>query len=134
MSGLTFEEMYGWRNQLKNMLLDVAKLRGQKVHILNPCDYYNFKEVRHQSESEIMDYDINHVITSDIVVVNIDGLNTSDGTKIEIHRAWLEGIPVIAFGEKDIFVEMHPWIKRCVTRIEKNMSDVCDYISEFYMF
>lgn len=31
------------------------------------------------------DYDLVHVVSSDIIIVNMSGLNSSDGTKIKIH-------------------------------------------------
>ena len=136
MSGLTYEEMNGWREELKKKIIIQACSVGceNKVCVINPVDYYNFENCRHQSEAEIEDYDLAHVVTSSIIVVNLEGLSTSDGTKYEIHDAnYHNRIPVIAFGDKELYEKLHPWIKRDITRVEENINDVVDYIRDFYM-
>ena len=81
-----------------------------------------------------MNYDILHTITSDIVIVNLNGLATSDGSKIEIFEAnYNHKIPVLAFGDKELYDNLHPWIKENITRVEDNMQDVVAYIKDFYM-
>ena len=72
--------------------------------------------------------------TSDIVIVNLDGLNTSDGTKQELHDTnYHKKIPVIAFGERRLYEDLHPWVKDDITRVEENAQDVVNYIRDFYM-
>ena len=75
-----------------------------------------------------------HVVSSDVVVVNLEGLNSSDGTKIELHDAhYHEKIPVVAFGDRGLYENLHPWVKRDITRVEENMQGVARYLREFYM-
>lgn len=136
MSGLTYKEMYQWREDIKKSILENADLVGlkNKVRVINPVDYYNFEKCRHQTESEIEDYDLAHVKSSDIIVVNLRGLDSSDGTKIELHDAnYNNRIPVIAFGERQLYENLHPWVKRNITRVEKDENGVINYIRDFYM-
>lgn len=134
MNGLTYQEMGLWRQEIENKFLIQSMLTNYTVMVLNPVKLYNFEEVKHQSEKEIMNYDISHVVTSDIIIVNLDGLATSDGSKIEIYEAnYNRKIPVIAFGDKELYNNLHPWLKECITRVEKNIEDVVDYIRDFYM-
>lgn len=103
------------------------------LQIINPIDFYNFEEKRYQSEEEVMEYDLAHVISSDIIVVNLDGLSSSDGTKIELHDAkYHNHIPVVAFGDRQFYENLHPWVKRNITRVEESLDDVIRYIQEFY--
>lgn len=46
-----------------------------------------------------------------------------------INPAWQLKIPVFVFG---IEQDPHPWIDRCITRYEKSMNDVVEYIEDFY--
>lgn len=134
MGGLTFSQMNKWRVELKNKLLDISEDMGYEVLIINPCDFYNFEEQKHQSEEEIEDYDLAHVISSNIVIVNLEGLSTSDGTKIELHDGnYHHKIPVIAFGDKEMYENLHPWIKRDITRVENDIDTVIQYIKDFYL-
>ena len=134
MSGLSYELMNKWRVELKNKLLLLAEDMDYDLLVINPVDFYNFEEQKHQSEREIKDYDLAHVITSDIVIVNLVGLSSSDGTKIEMHDAnYHYKIPIIAFGARKLYNDLHPWHKDNITRVEENMDDVVEYIKEFYM-
>lgn len=134
MSGLSFKEMNDWRQDLKMQLELAEQISGYQIQVINPVDYFNFKEKRYQSEIEVEEYDLAHVTSSNIIIVNLDGLNSSDGTKIEIHDArYHNRIPVIVFGNKKLYEDLHPWIKNDITRVEETMEDVVRYIQEFYM-
>lgn len=134
MGGLTIDEMNSWRVEAKTILEKLASNIGCSLKVINPVTYYNFEEKRHQSEKEIEDFDLAHVISSDIVLVNLDGLNTSDGTKYEIYEAYKHhGIPVIAFGDRNLYEELHPWVKSKITRVEESIIYACYYIRDFYM-
>lgn len=134
MSGLSWEAMNHWRQQLKTQLLAAAEISGYQLQVINPVEFYNFEEKRHQSEKEIQDYDLAHVTSSDLILVNLEGLNSSDGTKLELHDAnYHNKIPVIAFGNHKLYEALHPWIKRDITRTEETMQDVIHYIQDFYL-
>lgn len=133
MSGLTYEEMQSWRIYLKAALEQVAENAGVNVRVINPVDFYNFVTQRHQTEIEIMNFDLARVKESDLVVVNLDGLSTSIGTIIECYEAYKREIPVLAFGSDEDYENLHPWIKCCITRHDKNYKECINYISDFYM-
>lgn len=134
MSGLSFDEMNNWRQELKVQLQLLAEISGYKIQVINPVDFYNYEERKHQSEEEVREYDIAHVISSDIIIVNLDGLSSSDGTKIELHDAkYHNRIPVIAFGDIELYDRLHPWVRANITRVESNIENVIRYIQEFYM-
>lgn len=134
MSGLTFNEMNSWRKNIEEILKRKANFTGVPIKVINPVSYYNFEEKRHQTEVEVEEFDLMHVITSDIIVVNLDGLQDSIGTIIELHDAhYHHRIPVVAFGNKQLYNELHPWVKNDITRVEKDINDVVNYIQDFYL-
>lgn len=133
MSNLTFKQMNSWRVSLTNRLKTAAESAGYDITVINPVSYFNFEEKRHQSEEEVKYFDLFHATTSDIVIANLDGLSTSDGSKYEIHDCHNVKIPVIAFGERRLYEDLHPWTKDDITRVEGNMQDVVNYIRDFYM-
>ena len=111
MGGLTFEEMNKWRCEAHQKLLSQAEMFSKKINVINPVLYYNFEEKRHQTEIEVQEFDLAHVISSDIIVVNLDGLKDSIGTIIELHDAhYHHKIPVIAFGKRELYNNLHPWV------------------------
>ena len=134
MGGLTLAQMNDWRVLLKNRLNVAAENTGYKLTIINPVYFYNFEEKRYQSDIEVQDFDLAHVATSDLIIVNLEGLSSNDGTKIELFEAnYKRKIPVIAFGERGLYEDLHPWIKNSITRVEDNPQDVVNYIRDFYM-
>lgn len=134
MAGLDFTSMNQWRKRIKNALNLAAEYKGYKLDVVNPVDFYNLESIRYQSDKEVKDYDLAHVLSSDIIIVNLEGLATSDGTKYELHDARKANIPVIAFGDYKLFEDLHPWTKDNITRVEKDMEDVIEYIKDFYMY
>ena len=133
MSGLTIEEMNMWRNKVNQNLRRVAAMADVKVNVINPVMYFNFDNNRHQTEMEVMKFDLSKVTSSDIVIVNMDKLNTSIGTCIECYEAWKKGIPVLAFGSDYLWDNLHPWIQNCITRHDVNYIDTVNYINDLYM-
>lgn len=129
---LSYSNMNEWRVELKKLLMESAENCGVKVKVINPVAYYNFMSPRHHSEKEIMQFDLNYIRKSDIVIVNLDGLNTSIGTCIELYEAMKNNIPVLAFGEIEIYANLHPWIKECITRVDWNKEELVEYIKDFY--
>lgn len=132
MGGLNFEESDKWRRELKVKIYEQALYSQIHPIIINPNEYYNFKNQTHQSEKEVMQYDLNHVRSSDIVVVNLDGINTSIGTAIELYTAAQLNIPVLAWGTSEEWENTHPWLKECISRVESDMRGLSEYIRLYY--
>ena len=130
MSSLSFEEQTKWRLQIENAIkygeYDIEK----KVNFFSPPNYYNFEEVRHKSEREVMEFDLNALRKSDLVIVNFNDPK-SIGTAAELILAKEYRIPVVGFGAND--KEIHPWLLECCTRMCDNIREVVDYIVEFYL-
>ena len=89
MNGLTHKEMSSWRKECACKILEGLIYGGYntEVNIIDPINYYNFKEKRHQTEIEVEEFDLAHATSSDIIIVNLEGLNSSIGTIIELHDA-----------------------------------------------
>lgn len=132
MSGLSYELMNEWRVELKKLLMESAENYDVKVKVINPVSYYNFMNPRHHSEKEVMEFDLNYIRKSDIVIVNLDGLNTSIGTCIELYEANKNNIPVIAFGKIETYTNLHPWIKEYISRVDWTKEGLVEYITDFY--
>lgn len=126
MSGLTYEEMNTWRVNAKR-LLRVAS--DNQINIINPVDFYNFSmSPDTYTESEVKEFDLHMVKSSDVILVNLD-YSDSIGTAMEIcmaHDVWNK--PVIGFGEK----KSHSWMELCVTKRCKTLKEAVDYIMLYY--
>lgn len=140
MGGLTKTEYNTWREVLRKKLEIAAECCNSIIQVINPADYFDFDNMEDHTDKEIMQFDLNMVRQSDIVIANINGINKSIGTAIEVYEANRLNIPVIAYsdvldGKKgDIFDKIHPWIKECLTtNLMFHADDVVQYVKDFYM-
>lgn len=105
---------------------------------IDPTQYYEYGINYHKSEKEIMLFDLRKVKSSDVVLVNLKDIEKSPGTIDEIFYAWINSIPVIGFSETEDGVEnveLHPWIKEQIDRIEigeNAMKKAMIYIKDYY--
>jgi len=127
MSGLTLDEQNLWRETCKEWLL--SQECDYDITVINPCEYFSLFDKRHQSEKEVMNYDLNHVRTSNLLITYFNAPN-SIGSAIEMFLAKELHIPVIGINKGE---EIHPWILECVDRMFHNEKDALEYIKEFYL-
>ena len=125
-----FEESNKWRIYCKDIL---EKFEGNyRAEVINPNSYFNFldKPPRYSSEREVMEFDINKVRNSDLIICNFNDPK-SLGTMAEIAIAYERRIPVIGLNED--FDELHPWQIEMCTRIFNNIDEMLDYVEDFYL-
>lgn len=141
MAGLSSYDQMEWRKRIENRVRQAASNAGisqsQIIFIHPPC-FYEYGENYHQSEREVKEWDLNQVRTSDIVIVDLDTVESSIGTHYEL--ATVDAVN--AFGGKHIFVigigggvdkELHPWIADTMHHHEYNYDDAARYIVNYLM-
>ena len=129
MSNVSFDEMTKWRRQFSDAIRFGDYDYTFKPYIFDPTKYYNFEEKRHKSESEIMEFDLNALRKSDLIVVNFNG--DSVGTDMELMLAKELNIPIIGLNKDKR--KLHPWIECCCTRICDDMRELVEHVVEFYL-
>lgn len=130
MSGLTFEDQVKWRSKVRDAILYGGYDYECKPHFFSPPEYYPIDEPVHKSEREAMEFDLNALRKSDLVVVNFNAPN-SLGTMAELAIAYENRIPIIALNIDG--VELHPWAVEFCTRICDDMYELVDHISSHYL-
>lgn len=123
MGGLSFEEQVGWRDEIRRVL----SLSDFKCVV--PCDYYNYFMDVQKSEREVMDWELYQVKDSDLMIVNLKGIESSPGTLIEMATAHDRGIPIIALDDGE---EHHPWVNEMIWRKESEFDDLCWYVRNYF--
>lgn len=129
MGNLSFEEQSKWRSQVQ----DAIKFNHhceKKPIFFNPVKYYNFEEVRHKSEREAMEFDLNALRNSDLIIVNFNDPK-SLGTCAELAIAYNMRIPVIGINKNR--VELHPWLSEFTTRMCDDIREAVEHIVDFYL-
>lgn len=137
MGNLTYEESDKWRKYCAERLMAMADYctKYLSVEVINPNRYFNFVDKpRYSSQREVKRYDLHHVRTSDLIIVNFNDPN-SIGTTWELAVATEHNIPIIGL-KTDSEVQLHPWLNDdcdCCERTFTNIDDMLTYIKDFYM-
>ncbi len=122
-----------WREDAK----EYVKKLYDGITLVSPTDFYEIGKNYHQSETEVMRFDLRMVRETDIVLVNLRDLHNSLGTSDEILYAFISGKPVIGFIEdKEEVKNIHPWKIEQIDRIESGksaMERAIDYIYRYYV-
>lgn len=133
MGSLNFEEQSRWRQQI----MDAIKYNYEcekKPIFFNPVNYYNFTEVRHRSEREIMEFDLNALRHSDLVIVNFNDPENdpkSVGTISELAIAYELKIPIIGINSDG--KELHPWLTEFTSRMCDSLREAVEHTVDFYL-
>lgn len=128
-SGISWEEQTKWRRNVVDAIkynYDVSK----KPVFFNPVQYFNFEEKRYKSEREVMEFDLNALRKSDLVIVNFND-PSSLGTCAELAIAYELKIPILGLNKDE--KELHPWLECFCNRIFTGIRDLVDYTVEFYL-
>ena len=130
MSSLDFEEQSKWRQQVINAIKYGDYDYEKKPVFFNPVDYYNFEVERQRTEREVMEFDLNGLRNSDLVIVNFNDPK-SLGTCAELAIAYEKKIPIVGINKDN--KELHPWLIEFTTRMCENLREAVDYIVEFFL-
>lgn len=130
MGNLSFEEQNKWRKTVFEMLAPLWISPGIDFDIVNPVDYFNFQTKKHETEREVMEFDLWKVRNSDLIIVNFNDPH-SLGTMAEMAIAYEHRIPILGLNLSD--VELHPWQIEMTNRIFNDMDSLIDYTIEFYL-
>jgi nucleoside 2-deoxyribosyltransferase len=129
MSSLSFEEQSKWRGQIIDAIefnYDCTK----KPIFFNPVNYFNFEEVRYRSQREVIEFDLNGVRNSDLVIVNFND-PSSLGTCAELAVAYEMKIPIIGINKDN--KELHPWLECFTNRMCESLKEAVEYVVDFYL-
>lgn len=130
MSSLNLEEQSKWRKQIINAI-KFGDYDYEKTPVFfNPVDYYNLMDKCHKNEREVMEFDLNGLRNSDLVIVNFNDTK-SLGTCAELAIAYEKKIPIVGINKDN--KELHPWLVEFTTRMCENLREAVDYTVEFFL-
>ena len=130
MGSLSFEEQNTWRKQIMEAVKWNYDCKKKNPIFFNPVDYYNFQEVRYDNHREVMEFDLNALRNSDLVIVNFNDPN-SLGTCAELDIAYEMKIPIIGINKDGR--ELHPWLVCFTNKMCKDIKQAVEYLVEFYL-
>ena len=127
-----FNESNYWRVHIEQELMKLDC--GRQTRICNPNDYYSFYDnsPRYSTMREVMEFDLNKVRNSDLIIVNFNDLK-SLGTMAELAIAYEHRIPVIGLCSEENYPMLHPWQKEMCNRIFGDIDELINYVIEYYV-
>lgn len=132
MSGLSYDEQMGWRLELERLVRTIS----DNVLFIHPPRYYRYGDGMHKSEREAMVWDLSQIRDSDIVVVNLDNIDDSIGTHMElgfieaVNQMSAKHIHLIGFGKPSV---EHPWLNEVLLRREDTIEKAAAYVSAYLL-
>lgn len=119
-TGLDAEESKKWREYIQRYF---ALYRHDNI-IINPVNHFNPNEETSESiEREGMEFCLSHLRTSDLIIVNLNKLD-SIGTAQELMLAHELHIPIIGIVNESLVDNVHPWIKMEVSKMFTYTDDI----------
>lgn len=127
-----FNESNYWRVHIEQELMKLDC--GRQTRICNPNDYYSFYDnsPRYSTMREVMEFDLNKVRNSDLIIVNFNDLK-SLGTMAELAIAYEHRIPVLGLCTEESYPMLHPWQKEMCNRIFGDIDELINYVIEYYV-
>lgn len=129
MSSLSFEEQSLWRQKIIDAIQHNYECT-KKPLFFNPVNYYNFEDVRYKSQREVIEFDLNALRNSDLVIVNFNNPE-SLGTCAELAIAYNMKIPIVGINKDDKV--LHPWLCEFTTRMCSTLKEAVEYVVDFYL-
>lgn len=130
MSNLSYKDRTVWRNQIKNAIKYEDYDYDKKCIVFDPTIYFDVDDPTHQTEKEAMNFDLNALRKSDLVLVNFND-ERSIGTAMELMLAYEMRIPVIGICTEEKV--LHPWLSLCVDKMCRSTREAVDYIINYYL-
>lgn len=127
-TGLSIEEHDEWRYRFQKMIADLEVLN--KVRVFNPVDHIEELAPDRMDEKQAMDYDLNMLRKSDLVIMNFNN-PASIGTTCEMGIAYEKRIPIIGLNE--IKYSLHPWQELMCSKIFTEWDWMIDYFVKHYL-
>jgi len=128
-TGLTDEEMNGWRYKITQMI-DAYDFDGVRWKCINPCPHIP-PQVDDKVEEEQMRWDLYKVRTADLIVCDFDHPN-SIGTSFELSLAKELHIPIIGL-QTNPNVALHPWWRMSAIHICTSIDELQSYLMDNFL-
>lgn len=134
MAGLTYDEMMSWRYRIAR---NIKNRTDKPIKFIHPPLYFVPGDYPQEREGKVKEWDINQVKNSDIVIVCLDGVNTSAGTHFElsmvdaINSMTDRHIFVVSVGDEEN--GLHPWIADSIHYRATSFEDAAEYIVTYLL-
>lgn len=118
-----FYKATGWRKTSTELLIDAY------IRVFNPC--INYSENKEYAAKGVVNQNLTYLKKSDILLVNLEEFDKSAGSMFELFFAYMNHIPVIAFGENYLYPNQ-PHVSESISMHFKDVYEAIDYITSMF--
>lgn len=117
-----FDKAFDWRSEADSFLIDI------NIKTFNPT--INYEKNKYYDPKGVVNQNICYLKKADLLLVNLEYLEHSPGSLFEMFYAYLNHIPIVAFGQTNIYFQPHirTSIDVCFTSLDKAL----EYIKDMY--
>lgn len=119
-----------WRQQAVKFIKQAAEDYDCNVKVINPNDHFSYDENNAQSDRQVKQFYMDQILHSRLVLVSLDGTNTSPGTSAELQFAEDHKIQIIGF---ETGREVYNWCKASCQYTCPSLLGAISYICEHYL-
>ncbi|MBC8062983.1 MAG: nucleoside 2-deoxyribosyltransferase domain-containing protein [Clostridiaceae bacterium] len=112
-----------WRKEASNIL------KHTHIKTFDPCDKY--EQNKEYASKGVVNQNLAYLRKSDIILVNLDGIEKSPGTMFEIFYGYMNHIPVVAFADNYLYGKQ-PHVTESITSYFHKFEDAVDYIQNMF--
>ena len=127
---------YQRENNLKKAIDWRIKASNFLITNINNCDIFdptvNFEKNCTYDPRGVVLQNVKYLKESNLLLLNLEYLEKSPGTIFELTYAYLNQIPVVAFGELDKSIEGNPHILESISMRFDTLKESLDYIYDMY--
>ena len=123
-----FELATRWRDEIISRL-QYIRYENMDYEIFNPCKNYSINKTF--DSNGVVYQNLVYLHKSDVLILNLQDIDKSPGTLFEIYYAFLNHIPVIAFGTSELY-DVQPHVRASVTVKFNDIDQVVEYIKNMY--
>ena len=133
MGGLDYKSQMNWRNKIEELITSIS---DKPISFIHPPLYYQYKENDINNDVESKTWEINQLIDSDIVIVDLSTISDSIGTHIElgiieaVNKITNKNIYVVGVGKPNV---NHPWISLGMFHQEDTLEEAADFIINYLL-
>lgn len=130
MGGFSYQEQMAWRKELEHKVNNISP---QSTTFIHPPTFFDYNS---QNQEMAKQWEINQLINSDIVVVNLNEIDKSIGTLMElgiiegVNRVRDKKIYVVGIG--DMYIE-HPWLNTTFFKQVSTIDDAAEFIVDYLL-
>jgi len=119
-----FKDATEWRETA------TTEFEGTHLKVFNPCINYDIN--KKFNTKGVVTQNLAYLKQSDIVLLNLDKLECSQGSLFEIFYSFLHDIPVIAFNNNYLY-GVQPHITESISIRFDELDEALDYIWSMYL-